>query len=174
MSEVEELRGRLEEIAKSLKPNHLNFAIGFAKTGNITQAFIDAGYSKKTAAQNAYLTYHKYPLIKEYVMTSKLIAALTAQVEVEYNEKVWLQDILEARDMALGRKSMSILFFGETKEVISVHLSAFTKISEQLGKKLGLFKETLNVNAKAVVAVIPADADPQTAAQMYQDMIRGS
>lgn len=172
MNELEDLHGRLDELAKSLKPHHLKFAIGILEHGQVTKAYVDAGFSEKSAGKNAYHTYNKIAGIREYVLTAQLMASRNSQANLDYNENVWLADILEARDIALGRKEAPVMFFGESKMVKAIHLSTFAKLSEQLGKKLGIFKETLDLNAKGVMKQIPADADPQAAAQAYQDLIR--
>lgn len=171
----EELQQRLEAIALQLNPRQLKFAIELARGDDQTkeQCYIAAGFAEKGALANSHKLWQRNPSIREYVSVSKQLAVGVAQKELEYDEQAWLADVLGAVEMALGRKEVAVVCFGEEKLVKQTNLGAFAKLSEQLGKRLALFKDRLELDTKDVPKSISADADPQKAAETYQQIMQG-
>lgn len=69
---------------------------------------------------------------------------------IAYSRQQWLSDVLEQLQLAMGRQPRKILSkkTGEVIEVYEQDLSLAHKLTEQLGKSMGIFNETKNVTVR--------------------------
>lgn len=73
---------------------------------------------------------------------------------IAYSRQQWLSDVLEQLQLAMGRQPRKILNkkTGDVVEVYEQDLSLAHKLTEQLGKSMGIFNETKNVTVRGDAA----------------------
>ena len=111
---------------------------------NATQAAIRAGYSETSAKQIASDTMTKHD-VQEYI--SELQAKRSERVQVSADDV--LRDLLDLKDICLGRKEITITDTdgGLTTTKVFEHSGA-NKALESLGKHLKMFTDKIDVGGQ--------------------------
>lgn len=84
--DLKQLKTELAELAASMKPMHLMFAVGIAEGKSQEQAYIDAGGASKTPRNSATVLIQTNSNIQKYIETAKLIASKVATDGLEITE----------------------------------------------------------------------------------------
>ncbi|TDM41822.1 terminase small subunit [Macrococcoides goetzii] len=141
------------------------FADEYIKTGNATEAAINAGYRKRTAGQVGAENLKK-PYIAEYIdnrMNEIKSQAIADQTEVlEYLTSVMRREKKESQVVTLSRTESKWIdgkkqtVTEEYTEIVETpaRLSDANKAAELLGKRYRLFTERHEIDANAVIQIV--------------------
>lgn len=149
----------VDNVAKLKNDNQEKFCHEFIKTGNQTQAAINAGYSKKSAKSTAsrMMTYDDFKHIPERIeeliskssKRNKLIADAEEVLEFFSNT---FRNQLKAKQLNTEGKTVEIDINVETRDRL--------KAAELLGKKYAMFTEKVEHSGKITNEIeVLTDAD---------------
>jgi phage terminase small subunit len=124
---------------KKLTPQQVNFCYAYVETGKPSEAAKQAGYSQKNASQAASRLLRKRN-IQDLIATIQADAARKAQITAESVAA----DLVEIKDMAMGRKPKPMAMITKDGELIEregrqADLAQANKANELLGRHIGMF-----------------------------------
>lgn len=134
----------------------LKFIESYIVSGNATQAAIEAGYSKKTAAQTG----------NENLRKPDIMKALEKRTEALQSEKVdSQQDIVEfLSSVRRGEVKEQIVTSSGYVVEVPAKITDRVKAAELMGKRYAMWTENRNVNANVgpvqIIDDVPDEAPP--------------